>query len=101
MVNDGTVHGPEDAIGNIRRTGDLQKMAACMNHLSSEGLEAELYTLAGPASNRRRRFRLQYFPRPPGIGRRQATKRDLNLTRMGCGPIVLPGAEEVKIGNFC
>src|ERR1700716_546354 len=61
MVNDGMVHGPEHAIGNIRRTGNLQKMAACMNHFISEGFEAELYTLAGPASNRWRLFPAPVF----------------------------------------
>jgi hypothetical protein len=42
MVNDGMVHGPEHAIGNIRRTWNLQKVAACMSHFFLRGLRSRI-----------------------------------------------------------
>ncbi len=33
MINDGPTDGPQNAIGNVCRTGDLQKVAAGMNHI--------------------------------------------------------------------
>src|SRR5258707_1386047 len=32
MVNDRMIHGPKHAIRNVRWTGDLEEVAACMNH---------------------------------------------------------------------
>jgi len=62
-----------------------------MNHFISEGLEAELYTLAGPASNRWRLFLAPVFSAASWDLKASSQQRDLTLTRMGCGPIVLPG----------
>jgi len=36
------IHGPEHPIGNIRWTGNLEKVAACMNHFGSDGLRSRI-----------------------------------------------------------
>jgi hypothetical protein len=33
VINDGPTDGPQNSIGNVCRTGDLQKMAAGANHI--------------------------------------------------------------------
>ena len=33
MVDDGTIHGPENAEWNIRGTGNLQEVAASVDHV--------------------------------------------------------------------